>query len=258
MNAHMDNAHMDNATCFGSEARQYALARPSYPDALFDWISEAAPSREAALDVGTGAGQAAAALADRFRVVHASDVDERQVANAAARKNIRYRVAPACETGLPENAVDAVTVATALHWFDHKAFWREAARVARPGAIFCAWTYHRAVAEAAVERALLAPVIEILEPYWSDGNRLSWRGYEAAELGMPFSVLATPEFACELNWTPEQIAGFVRSWSAHRKARDDGHGPALGRIEEAALEALGDAATRFVLPLHVLAGRVDG
>ena len=39
--------------------------------------------------------------------------------------------------------MDLVTVAQALHWFDVEAFYAEARRVARPGALIAVWTYPR-------------------------------------------------------------------------------------------------------------------
>ena len=245
-----------NATTFGAQAGTYAAARPAYPDALFDWLAARAPGRRLAWDVGTGSGQAAGALAERFERVHATDLDTDQIAAAPPHPRVAYRVAPAEASGLSDAAADAVTVATALHWFDRPAFWREVGRVATPGALFAAWTYHRIEADAALDDRLIRPVLAVIDPYWSAGNRLSWRGYDAGELGFPGEVLGAPRFACALRWTPAQVATFVRSWSAHLRARRDGHAEALARIEADALAALGTAPRSIRLPLHLLAGRL--
>ena len=188
--------------------------------------------------------------------MHATDIDDEQIRQAPKHAQISYAQGPAHQSGLPQDCVDVITAATALHWFDHEKFWRETRRVARKGAIFCAWTYHRAETDSDVQRALIDPLADILEPYWSDGNRLSWRWYSQQELRLPFEILPVPEFACTLHWSPAQIAAFVRSWSANRKARLDGHAEALDRIEQDALAELGEDARDFVLPLHVIAARV--
>jgi len=248
---------MDNAITFGAQAQTYAAARPGYPDALFDWIAAQARAADKVWDVGTGSGQAAVSLAERFSHVHATDIDLAQIGQAAKHSRITYAQAPADASGLPPNSMDAITVATALHWFDHKPFWDEVRRMAKDGAIFCAWTYYRAITDSDVQDKLMTPVLDIIEPYWSEGNRLSWRGYSPNELAMPFEVIPMPDFECNLSWSPRQISALVTSWSAHKKARLDGHEDKLRRIEEAALAALGDQPRSLVLPLNTLAARIN-
>jgi len=215
-----------------------------------------APASEQVWDVGTGSGQAARSLAKRFSHVHATDIDAAQIAAAKPSPNITYIAAPSDAAGLADNAVDAVTVATALHWFDFSAFWDEVARVARPNALFCAWTYHRIEAESNIRAAILTPILDIIEPYWSDGNRLSWRGYPADEVGLPFDEIKTPDFAITLSWTSADLIQFVNSWSAHKRARLDGHEDRLKAIETAALAKFGNEPLEITLPIHTLAGRM--
>lgn len=248
---------MENAETFGLNAEGYHLSRPTYPDGLFQWIAEQAGGNTLAWDVGTGSGQAAIKLAGHFARVHATDNDRKQLDLAPRRSNITYLQGPAHVSGLAPHSVDAITVATALHWFDHKRFWKEVRRVARDGAIFCAWTYHRAETDADVQAALIDPLTDILGPYWSDGNRLSWRGYSRDELEMPFEIMPVPTFSCSLSWSPAQIAAFTRSWSAYRKAQLDGQSEILAKVEADALAILGNAPRSFVLPLHVMAARIE-
>ncbi len=243
---------MKNATSFGTEAQAYAADRPSYPAALFDWIAGQTPGSDLVWDVGTGSGQAARALVERFNNVHATDIDPAQLAQAVQHPNISYVANPAHQSGLPDNSVDAITVATALHWFDFEMFWPEVKRVAKPGAVFCAWTYHRVETDIQTNEQLIQPVLDIVDPYWSDGNRLSWAGYNKETVSIPFEIIDTPEFACELNWNPARISAYMRTWSAHNRARQDGQAFQLNKIEEAALKTLGDAPRKFRLPLHVL------
>lgn len=248
---------MDNARTFGAQAQTYASARPHYPPELYDWIASQSPALDKVWDVGTGSGQAAVSLAKRFSQVYATDIDREQIAHAAEHPHVQYFQAEAHHSALPPSSVDAVTVATALHWFDHKLFWEEVARAAKPGALFCAWTYHRCVTDTDVHEHLIEPVLEIIEPYWAEGNRLSWRGYFPDELGMPFEVINMPEIECHLSWTPTQIAALITSWSAHKKARMDGHEEKLVQIEQKAVRELDDKARPFILPLNTLAARVN-
>src|SRR5271157_1406269 len=51
---------------------------------------------------------------------------------------------PTSDTSSPlkDACVDLVTVAHALHWFDHDRFYAEVRRVVRPSGILACWTYH--------------------------------------------------------------------------------------------------------------------
>lgn len=247
---------MSNATSFGQQAGLYAKGRPRYPAALFDWIAARSPATTAVWDVATGSGQAAVSLADHFERVVATDIDAAQIDAASPHPRIAYAVAPAERSGLPDASVDAVCVATALHWFAGEAFWAEVARVARPGALFCAWVYDLPRVEGALQADVLDPLTARLDPYWADGNRLAMAGYTAANTQCPFPTLATP--ACDAGgmWTATQLMDFAQSWSAHLRARRDGQAAALAALRRNALALAGAEPVCVRLPLSVLAARV--
>lgn len=54
------------ADMFVKQAKQYAEARPNYPEELFKFIASKTPKNELAWDVGTGSGQAAASVSLLF------------------------------------------------------------------------------------------------------------------------------------------------------------------------------------------------
>src|ERR1700690_861605 len=64
--------------------------RPTYPAALFDWLAGVAPARGLAVDVGTGSGQAAVELGERFARVLAVDPSDAQLANATPHRGVPY------------------------------------------------------------------------------------------------------------------------------------------------------------------------
>ena len=80
---------------FSRIAAEYASHRPRYPAALFEWLASVAPGRERAWDCGTGNGQAAAALAEHFDMVVASDPSVAQIEHAARDARIQYVAATA-------------------------------------------------------------------------------------------------------------------------------------------------------------------
>src|SRR4051812_29488629 len=94
-------SRMDFKDLFSAGAAAYARFRPTYPPALYDWLAATASRRELGIDVGTGNGQAAVELAERFDQVLALDPSEAQLANATPHPRVRYRCAPAEATGAP-------------------------------------------------------------------------------------------------------------------------------------------------------------
>ena len=204
---------MSNAQLFSSVAREYANFRPGYPPELFAWLARVAPARAAVWDCGCGSGQASVALAEHFSVVHATDVAPEQIAAAKPHARVRYSVAPAEHSGLADSSVDLVTVAQALHWFDVTAFYAEAARVARPGALLAVWTYPRPqFVDAELDRRFFDFYTNVVGPYWPPERRHVEAGYRT--LPFPFEEVAAPEFELELDWSLEQVVGYVSSWSA--------------------------------------------
>ena len=211
---------MSNAALFTTVAREDAEFRPGYPAELFAWLAGVAPALDAAWDCGCGSGQASVALAAHFATVHATDVAAEQVAAARQHPRVRYSVAPAERSGLPETSVDLVTVAQALHWFDVDAFYAEARRVGRPGALLAVWNYPRPrFVDAELDRVFFDFYSNVVGPYWPAGRRHIESNYTT--LAFPFREIPHPEFGLDLDWPFEQVIGYVSSWSAtaqYRKA----------------------------------------
>ena len=59
--------------CFSAQWQSCRKHCPRYPVELFDWLADSAPGRGLAVDVATGSGEAAVALAERFDAVIATD-----------------------------------------------------------------------------------------------------------------------------------------------------------------------------------------
>jgi len=204
---------MTNSSLFATVAREYAKFRPGYPPDLFAWLARVSPSCAAAWDCGCGSGQASLALAEHFSQVYATDVAPEQIGAAKPHARVQYRVASAERSGLAERSVDLVTVAQALHWFDVAAFYAEAARVARPGALLAVWHYPRPqFVDAELDRRFFAFYSEVVGPYWPPERRHLESWYQT--LPFPFEEMETPQFGLELSWNIDQVAGYVSSWSA--------------------------------------------
>ncbi len=240
---------------FSGVASGYARFRPVYPAALFGWLAEAAPGREAAWDCATGSGQAAVGVAEHFARVVGTDASAEQVAHAQPHPRVEYRVAPAEASGLPDGSADLVTVAQALHWFDVPAFFREARRVLRPGGLVAVWTYGNPVLADPGPGALLdAFTEETIGPFWPPERRLILDGY--ASLDFPFAEVAPPPFPLEADLTLDALLGLLRTWSAvPGYVRAHGHDP-VDAFADALRDPWGDPATprRVRWPLAMRAG----
>jgi len=120
---------------FSGAADRYARYRPSYPDALVDWVVADANLRpgDPAADVGCGTGLFTRLLAARGIDVVGIDPNEDMLAEARAAGGARYVRGEASATGLADASVSLVTVAQAFHWIPIEPALAEFSRVLRPG-----------------------------------------------------------------------------------------------------------------------------
>lgn len=248
---------MSNAALFSTVAREYANFRPGYPTGLFAWLASVAPATHAVWDCGCGSGQASTALAEFFAEVFATDVAPEQIAAAKAHPRVRYSVAPAEKSGLPDASVDLVTVAQALHWFDVPVFYDEARRVARPGALLAVWTYPRPefVAQE-LDRVFFDFYSNVVGPCWPPERRHVESHYRT--LPFPAGEIAPPPFGLELTWSFDQVIGYASSWSATARYRKERGSDPLPLLVEA-LRAVwpADAVTQPLrMPLVVRVARL--
>lgn len=197
---------------FSRQATDYAKFRPKYPRALFQFIAARAPDNQLALDVATGNGQAAIALAEFFEKVVAVDASASQIASAQPNDRVEYRVAPAESTGLPGHSWDVISVAQALHWFDLEGFYAEARRVLKPGGLLAVWAYNELRMAPEVDTIVRRFHDEMVGPYWPPERKIVGRGYR--ELTFPFEEIETPRFQIEISWSQEHLLGYLRTRSA--------------------------------------------
>lgn len=241
---------------FSQQASTYAAARPSYPDALYEFIVSLVPRRLLAWDCATGNGQAARDLARHFARVMATDASAEQIAHAVKVPNVEYRVASAESSGLQPRSVDLVTVAQALHWLDHEPFFAEARRVTVPGGVIAAWCYGSCRAGDDIE-ALVRDFQEgTVGPYWSPGRKWVDEGYRT--IPFPFDEVPAPAFELRVRWSLSQLGEYFRSWSAvARFRRERGEDPVAPLMERIAGHWGPSGRTRDVVwPLGIRVGRV--
>lgn len=241
---------------FSQQSDTYATARPTYPDALYEFLVSLVPRRRLAWDCGTGNGQAARDLARWFERVIATDASVAQIRNAVAVGNVEYRVASAESSGLPARAVDLVAVAQALHWFDIDGFYAEVRRVTVSGGILAVWSYGSPSAGEDIETALRIFERETVGRYWDSGRRLVDEGYRT--IPFPFDELPAPQVELRRLWTLSQLGGYLRSWSAVAKfVAERGQDPVAPLLEQIGTHWGSPESTRAVTwPLAIRVGRI--
>ena len=237
---------------FSGQAGDYEKYRPRYPHELFAWLAANSPHRDLAVDVATGNGQAALALAEIFNEVVATDASAAQLAKAARMPRVCYRREPAEQISLADSSVDLVVSAQAAHWFDWTAFTAEACRVLRPGGLLAIWSYRDFVVQADVERLLHEFSREIVGPYWPRERRHVEERYRG--LPLPFPECAVPSFEMSAEWDCESVLGYIGTWSAVQRCRKRSGRDPIALLAPDLRSAWG-ARTRIVRwPLTVKAG----
>lgn len=243
---------------FSDHSGGYAVYRPTYPPALFEWLGQIAPGRSLAWDCATGNGQAAIALAEHFEHVIASDASASQIAEAKGHARVRYRIEPAEHSSITPASVDLITVAQAYHWFDHAAFLSEAGRVLKAGGVLSIWTYKLTQIAPGIDKVVYELYENILGNYWPQERRFVENGYQ--DFHFPWDEIRAPDFSMEANWTLRALIGYLGTWSALRRYVSQERKNPLESIESRLSEAWGDPdqARRVSWPLIVKAYRKPG
>ena len=209
---------------FSSQSKVYAAFRPPYPKDLYKFIFRHLPDKKVAWDCATGNGQVAHYLASYFKEVYATDISQQQLDHAVREKNIFYSKCPAEKTGFRDNQFSLITIAQALHWFDQRLFFEEARRVAKPNAIVAAWGYGLLNIDPVIDGLIMEFYKDKVGPYWDEARKLVETEYRSVDF--PFDEIKAPSFSIKVQWTIDQLAGYLSSWSATQKyVAERGHDP---------------------------------
>ncbi len=287
---------------FSHHAALYAMARPHYPPELFEYLAGLCGTRKLVWDVGTGNGQAAVGLAAHFERVIATDASAEQIRHAAPHLRVSYHVAAAEDPALiaaphdaerapaahaacgedlhdsdgliPPAGVDLVTIAQALHWLDHDAFYANVRRALRPGGVIAAWCYTLPRVDERVDAVLDAFYHGVIGPYWEPRRRYIDERFET--IPFPFTEMhpscdrlpltmrsmvkgegAGSLFACRSEWNLAEYLAYIESWSAVQKYRRERGSDPLDLICDNLSRAWGDADSRRTAwsPIHLRVGR---
>ena len=241
---------------FSRWAEAYAAHRPTYPDALVDYLGSVAPARNIAWDCGCGSGQLSMLLVRQFRRVIAMDASAQLLARAPRHESVEYRHARVEESGLEDDSVDLVVSAQAAHWFDLPSWYDEARRVARRGAVIALVTYAVPTVNDEVDRALRDFHSRILAPFWPPERRHVDAGY--ASLPFPFVEIAAPRLEITREWTLDDTLAYIDTWSSVQALLSAGESTRLVEFRQSMASAWHPSGTkRVTFPVTIRAARIS-
>jgi SAM-dependent methyltransferase len=234
--------HPAAAVGFARSADAYERGRPGYPDAAVDRLVAALPGRHV-VDLAAGTGKLTRALVARgLDVVAVEPVAEMRAAIAppASAHDGSAEAIP-----LPDDSVDAVTVAQAFHWFDGPRALREIHRVLAPGGVLALIWNRRDSTDELQGRltALLEPLRGGVPAHRDD----AWRA--AIEDSALFGALREETFANEQAVDADGLADRVGSISFVGAMGERRRAALLADVR--ALAAGGTVTLRYVVELQI-------
>ena len=200
---------------FSKQSDTYLKFRPTYPDELFAYLASLCPEHDRVWDCATGNGQAAISLTKYFKQVIATDASEQQLKNAIQNEKVEYKLALAEDSGIASGSIDLVTVASAVHWFDHPKFYKEVDRVLKPGGVLAVWAYRENRVNDRVNPVIEKLSLEVLRDYWPKESWLVINSYK--DLPFPYDRIKTPVFECKAKIDLKGLEGYFLSWSSAQR-----------------------------------------
>lgn len=238
---------------FSEQSRQYALYRPSYPDALFAFILSHVKDRKTAWDCGTGNGQVAVKLSDYFETVYATDLSRNQLANATKRKNIIYQAMQAEEASFPGIQFDLITIAQAIHWFQFETFYQRVREHLKPGGLIAVIGYHVITISPACDKVINRLYSDELGNYWDPERKFIDEHYRSVPF--PFEEIPSPAFTHNAVWTFDQLIGYLNTWSAVKHYITKDRQNPVDSISSELREAWGQGSKEVQFPVFVRLGK---
>lgn len=211
---------------FSGHAGDYSKHRPSYPEALYDAVYAHVTSFDTAWDCGTGNGQVAVHLAERFDQVLATDASASQISHAMEHPKVSYSVCRAEHTPFSNNSFDLITVGQAIHWFDFEPFFEEVRRVAKKNSIFACWTYRFLTIDTETN-AVLRRFFDLIEEYWPPERDHVEALYRTIPFPDDFEEQPMEDIHIERPLYPDDVLNYLRTWSSVKNYRNahDGSDP---------------------------------
>ena len=241
---------------FSVQAKGYSIYRPHYPPDMINYIMSFVENKSKALDVATGNGQVASALAPFFTTIYGIDISVTQLENAIHKENIVYKEEKAEQTNFSSDEFDLITVAQAIHWFNFDAFYKEVYRILKPSGIIAVMGYGLFRTNAETEAIVSHFYHDIIGEYWDAERRYIDEDYKT--IPFPFKEMyVEKQFSNTLTWTFEQLTGYLETWSATQHYIKKNNSNPLGLIHDSLKESWEKSDKQVTFPLLLRIGRLE-
>jgi ubiquinone/menaquinone biosynthesis C-methylase UbiE len=225
-----------SSAAFGSVAESYERRRPGYPAALISWLADrlGLGPGVTVVDLGAGTGKLTRALVPTgAHVIAVEPLPEMLAQLEAAVPGAESLLGSAEEIPLPDGSADAVTAASAFHWFDHERALPEIHRVLRPGGALATMGNGRDLSDP-LQRAIQ----EIIGRYLPTADEIvAWIPVvDASPLFGPPERFST---TFEQEFDPQGLAERIGTISYIARLPEDERAEVLARVRE-----LGEAQRR--------------
>lgn len=242
---------------FSRQSKTYQKFRPHYPQAIYDHVFSHCHNFDLAWDLGTGNGQVAGVLAERFSCVIANDISAAQLEEAVQKSNITYLHGRAEEITPATGTIDLICIAQAIHWLDIPSLTGQVTRSLKAGGVFAYWGYSLPAAlDKMVNSLILYLYTDVLNGYWDEERKLVEKKYTGIEF--PMKELDERTLYTDLLWTTEQLGGYLESWSAvQRFIEQNKENPVLRIIKKIEREGVTRVDLRQEFFLKVFANETN-
>ena len=240
---------------FSNIAETYARYRPLFPAALYEYIVNLCEHKVAAWDCGTGNGQVAMELCNHFQRVYATDISQNQIDNAFWDDKITYQVESAEDCSFPDRSFDLIMVAQALHWFEFDKFYAQVKRTLKPKGHIAIIAYGLIEIDESIDQIISELYKNTLAGFWDPERKFIDEQYKT--IPFPFKEVDSPSFSIELEWSLEQLIGYLHTWSAVQHYEKANKTHPIKLIQDKLKKAWGkDAKKKIQFPVYMRLGKL--
>ncbi len=149
-----------------------------------------------------------------------------------------------------------ITVAQAIHWFHFDDFYREVNRTLKPGGYFAAIGYSLLSIDSELDPIIQNLYYNVIGKYWDKERKYIDEEYRT--IPFPFKEVECPRIKSTLNWSFDQLIGYLNTWSAVQHYIRQNNANPVDLVYESLYEKWGNQAIKNVnFPILLRVGQKE-